>query len=213
MRRVCGVILGLAVALMAGPSFSAQRTKLATLAVPAVTSAAAVTGETRPPVGWVDFCLSHHAECEAPELEALDVTVTPETWATLVRINRTVNHRIEQVEDQELYGVPEKWAYPDEGKGDCEDIVLMKRRLLMQAGFPRQALLITVVRDHEGAGHAVLTVKTDRGDFILDNKENRILPWQSTGYGFVKRQSQEQPNRWVMLGVPAPSGLTVAGSK
>jgi predicted transglutaminase-like cysteine proteinase len=213
MRRVCGVILGLAVLMMAGPSFSAQRAKLATAAVPAVTSAAAVTGETRPPVGWVDFCTSHQAECDAPALGAQDIMLSAEVWSMLVKINRAVNHRIEQVEDQELYGVPEKWAYPDEGKGDCEDIVLLKRRLLIQAGLPRQALLITVVRDHEGAGHAVLTVKTDRGDFILDNKEARILPWQSTGYGFVKRQSQEQPNRWVMLGAPAPSGLTVAGSK
>lgn len=213
MRRVCGVILGLAAFLMAGPSFSAQRAKFASVPVPAVTSAAAVTGETRAPVGWVDFCTGHAAECDAPSLGAQDIALTPLVWATLVKINRTVNHRIEQVEDQELYGVPEKWAYPDEGRGDCEDIVLLKRRMLMQAGLPRQALLITVVRDHEGAGHAVLTVKTDRGDFILDNKEARILPWQTTGYGFVKRQSQEQPNRWVMLGAPAPSGLTVAGSK
>ena len=40
----------------------------------------------------------------------------------------------------------------------------------MQAGWPRQALLITVVRDKKGDGHAVLTVKTDKGEFILDNQ-------------------------------------------
>ena len=45
--------------------------------------------------------------------------------------------------------------------------------MLIQAGWPREALLITVVRDKKGEGHAVLTVKTDKGEFILDNQEDR----------------------------------------
>ena len=117
----------------------------------------------------------------------------------------------ETFEDIALYGVSEKWTYPDEGKGDCEDIALLKRRILMREGMPRQALLMTVVRDETGAGHAVLTVVTDRGDFVLDSKTSRILAWEGTGYGFIKRQSQEHPNVWVKLGEPAPSTLIVAG--
>ena len=65
--------------------------------------------------------------------------------------------------------------------------------MLMQAGWPREALLITVVRDKKGDGHAVLTVKTDRGEFVLDNQEPQVLPWNKTGYRFVKRQSQIRP--------------------
>ena len=72
--------------------------------------------------------------------------------------------------DMEHWGVSERWNYPDDGYGDCEDYVLLKRRMLMQAGWPRQALLVTVVRDKQGDGHAVLTVKTDKGEFILDNQ-------------------------------------------
>ena len=53
--------------------------------------------------------------------------------------------------------------------GDCEDYVLLKRKMLMQAGWPRQALLITVVRDEQGDGHAVLTVKTDKGDIACEH--------------------------------------------
>ena len=64
--------------------------------------------------------------------------------------------------DIEHWGVVERWNYPDDGYGDCEDYVLLKRRMLMQAGWPREALLITVVRDKKGDGHAVLTVKTDQ---------------------------------------------------
>jgi predicted transglutaminase-like cysteine proteinase len=73
--------------------------------------------------------------------------------------------------------------------------VLLKRRMLMEAGWPRGALLVTVVREKNGNGHAVLTVKTDKGEFILDNQEERILLWSETSYRYVKGQSQSDPNR------------------
>ena len=42
-----------------------------------------------------------------------------------------------------------------------------------------------VVIDGRGDGHAVLMIRTDRGDFVLDNKRNAILPWSQTGYVYV----------------------------
>ena len=110
--------------------------------------------------------------------------------------------------DLEHWGVVERWNYPDDGFGDCEDYVLLKRRMLMQAGWPRQALLITVVRDKRGDGHAVLTVKTDKGEFILDNQNETVVLWSDTGYRFVKRQSQHDPNVWIALGDPRPATAT-----
>ena len=104
----------------------------------------------------------------------------------------------------------EKWSYPDDGYGDCEDYVLLKRRMLIEAGWPRSALLITVVRDRKGDGHAVLTVRTDKGEYILDNQNDKILPWSDTGYRFVKRQSQSDPNTWVALGDPRPTTATAS---
>jgi predicted transglutaminase-like cysteine proteinase len=115
-------------------------------------------------------------------------------------INSWVNQKIKPLTDLEHWGVKERWSYPDDGYGDCEDYVLLKRRMLMEARWPRQTLLITVVRDERGDGHAVLTVKTDRGEFILDNQRPEILLWSETGYRFVKRQSQTDPNLWVSLG-------------
>ena len=116
--------------------------------------------------------------------------LTPKAWADMVKVNDWVNDNIKPMTDLEHWGVVERWNYPDDGYGDCEDYVLLKRRMLMQAGWPREALLITVVRDKKGDGHAVLTVKTNRGEFILDNQEAEILAWNKTGYRFVKRQSQ-----------------------
>ena len=54
----------------------------------------------------------------------------------------------------------------------------------------------------------MLTVKTDKGEFILDNQNEDILLWSETGYRFVKRQSQTDPNVWVALGDPRPATAT-----
>lgn len=166
----------------------------------------------RPPIGWIDFCNEHPNECATTPSQPRDVVLTPKAWRDLVRVNRWVNETIKPVTDLEHWGVVERWSYPDDGKGDCEDYVLLKRRILMQAGWPREALLITVVRDKKGDGHAVLTVRTDKGDYILDNQEPEILLWRDTGYRYVKRQSQSDPNTWVALGDPRPATATAAAS-
>ena len=169
------------------------------------------TGETsRPPIGWVEFCNEYPKECATAPSAPRDVVLTPKAWKDLSRVNRWANDTIKPVTDMEHWGVVERWSYPDDGKGDCEDYVLLKRRMLMQAGWPREALLITVVRDKKGEGHAVLTVKTDKGDFVLDNQAEDILLWSETGYRFVKRQSQGDPNVWVALTDPRPTTATAS---
>jgi predicted transglutaminase-like cysteine proteinase len=162
----------------------------------------AVGEAARPPIGWVEFCIRYKPECETRPSAARDVVLTPQAWSDLVKVNSWANNNIKPITDLEHWGVVEQWDYPSDGYGDCEDYVLLKRRMLMQAGWPREALLITVVRDKKGEGHAVLTVKTSRGEFILDNQESEILAWNKTGYRFVKRQSQTDPNVWVALGEP-----------
>lgn len=163
---------------------------------------------SRAPIGWVEFCSDQPRECVNRPSAPRDVVLTPKVWKDLVRVNKWVNETIKPVTDLEQWGVVEKWSYPDTGRGDCEDYVLLKRRMLIQAGWPREALLITVVREKNGDGHAVLTVKTDKGEFILDNQNEDILLWSATNYRFVKRQSQQDPNVWVALGDPRPTVAT-----
>jgi len=172
----------------------------------------ALGATTRAPIGWTDFCNENPHDCDGKPLEARDAVLTQKSWKELVRINKYVNDHVRPMTDIDHWGVVERWSYPDDGYGDCEDYVLLKRRMLLQAGFPRQALLITVVRDTKGEGHAVLTVKTDRGEFILDNQEERIMAWTETNYRFVKRQSQIDPNVWVALGDPRPAMATAASN-
>jgi predicted transglutaminase-like cysteine proteinase len=168
----------------------------------------AVGGQARPPIGWTEFCIEYSPECETRPMEARDVVLTPKAWQDLAQINKWVNESVWPMTDMDHWGVIDRWNYPDDGYGDCEDYVLLKRKLLMRAGWPRQALLITVVLDHNGDGHAVLTVKSDKGEFILDNQNPEIVLWSETGYRFVKRQSQTDPNVWLGLGAPRPAVAT-----
>lgn len=184
---------------------AAQTVKVAT------STAMEVIGGAKAPMGWLQFCRAFTADCAVKPAKPVRVKLTTAKLAELDRINRQVNAAVEPVTDQELYGVEELWTYPTAGKGDCEDYVLQKRKQLVEAGWPRQALLITVVRDLKGDGHAVLTVATDRGDYALDNQAEDIKTWFETGYTFVKRQSQADVNQWVLLGDGVgPVGVSAA---
>jgi predicted transglutaminase-like cysteine proteinase len=167
-------------------------------------SRAVTAQDTAPPIGWIQLCRDYAKDkrqpCSNQTLAPMDVKLEDFAWNEMQRINAGVNAEIEPVTDMDHWGVIDKWDFPDDKKGDCEDYALEKRERLMKVGFPRQALLMTVVRDLQGEGHAILTVKTDKGDFVLDNMNDKILPWTATGYKFIKRQSQENPNHWVSLG-------------
>ncbi|HML08348.1 MAG TPA: transglutaminase-like cysteine peptidase [Xanthobacteraceae bacterium] len=168
----------------------------------------AVGETTKAPIGWIEFCVEYDPECKTKPSQPRDVMLSAQAWKDLERVNLYVNTHVKPMTDMEHWGVVERWNYPDDGYGDCEDYVLAKRRMLMRAGWPREALLITVVRDKRGDGHAVLTVKTDKGEYILDNQIDEILLWSDTGYRFVKRQSQSDPNVWVSLGEPRAAPAT-----
>lgn len=162
---------------------------------------AAVGGTTRTPYGWADLCSREPQECDVDVLEPVDLRLTPKVQQILERINAKVNAEIEPVSNLDHWGtVLDHWDYPKDGKGDCKIYALWKRKLLMDLGLPRQALLMTIVRDLEGNGHTILTVKTDHGDLVLDNMVGEIRPWDATGYTYVKRQSQTDPNVWVSIG-------------
>ena len=159
---------------------------------------AATYGPTLPPIGFVSFCARYPEECKGLGQQVSRVHLTAARWRTLNRVNTTINRRIRPVTDLELYNRPEVWEFPTSA-GDCEDYVLLKKRHLEGLGFPAETLLITVVLDEKGAGHAVLMVRTDRGDYVLDNRRDDIRLYSRTGYRLLKRQSQRDPAKWVAL--------------
>ncbi|MBB4066415.1 putative transglutaminase-like cysteine proteinase [Gellertiella hungarica] len=180
----------------------------ALLAVAATASAATpspnamvamITGSvTSQPIGHYEFCRTNPSECHAIKSSLAAPRITEAGWKVVRDINLAVNREITPVTDQELFGRDEVWAYPVNA-GDCEDFVLAKRKILMQKGFPESSLLITVVRKPDGEGHAVLTLRTASGDFVLDNLEDEVKPWYRTPYTYLKRQATFDSGRWVSI--------------
>jgi len=148
------------------------------------------------PIGHAEFCQSRPSECKKNENPIATQTLTQAKWQELLTINSKFNTEIAPVTDKELYGVEEFWTYAN-GYGDCEEYVLDKRRSLLQLGWNASTLLIAVLRQESGEGHAVLMVRTDRGDLVLDNQESLIKLWADTPYRYLKRQSQAHSGQWV----------------
>jgi predicted transglutaminase-like cysteine proteinase len=170
-------------------------------------------GPVLPPIGWVEFCADNPSECRGGTTTPRDITLTETSWEELSRINRLVNEAITPLSDMLHWGVPEKWSLPTDGYGDCEDYVLLKRKMLIDEGWPREALLVTLVRDKNDEGHAVLTVKTNKGEVILDNQSKNVMLWTETGYRFFKRQSQSDENVWVLLGDSRTASTTASAGE
>lgn len=156
-------------------------------------------GLTSQPIGHYEFCQRKREECSIRPSDRGALMVTPAIWNLVDRVNREVNAAVKPMSDLEVYGREEWWAYPVNGVGDCEDYALEKRRRLAEAGISLSNLLITVLRKADGEGHAVLTLRTDRGDFILDNLNSDIRPWTETDYRFLKRQASTHTGQWVSL--------------
>ncbi|MBD9372478.1 transglutaminase-like cysteine peptidase [Rhizobium sp. ARZ01] len=166
-------------------------------AAQALPASMTIAGPTNQPIGHYEFCKQNADECstnDAGEPLALNET----NWKQIIEINYTVNSSVEPLTDNEIYGVEERWSYPGTA-GDCEDYVLLKRKMLIEAGISPSDLLITVVLQPNGEGHAILTVRTDRGDFVLDNMRDKVLLWSATEYRFLKRQSERNAGKWVKL--------------
>lgn len=157
-----------------------------------------VYGPSLPPYGYVRFCGAFPTECRRGPLEDQRIAATPDRLRELDQINREINSRIAPATDAEIYGEVERWTLPVT-RGDCEDYALLKRHLLMRQGWPASALLMTVVRDEKGEGHAVLTARTSKGDYVLDNKTDEMKLWGDTPYAYVMRQSYIDPNVWLSL--------------
>ncbi|OLP59080.1 transglutaminase [Xaviernesmea oryzae] len=153
---------------------------------------------TSQPIGHYEFCQTHQSECSITSPSSPPPRVTEYGWKVIRDINTTVNHAITPMTDMELYGREEFWTYP-ETAGDCEDYALLKRRDLLEKGFSPADVLMTVVRKPDGEGHAVLTVRTAQGDFILDNLEDEVKLWTKTPYRYLKRQASFNTGRWVTI--------------
>jgi predicted transglutaminase-like cysteine proteinase len=162
------------------------------------------------PAGFVSFCLRNPDQCGKAPDPAEMVTLDADTWTKLVKANDAVNTSIRPLDDLPHHGRAEYWTLAVDGYGDCEDSALTKRKALIEAGLPAGALRIATARTPRGNRHAVLTVATDHGDYVLDNLDAYILPWSKTGYVWIARQDAQNAWSWSAVGAESSAGTVAA---
>ena len=202
-RRVLLLMAFAAAVTSGGMSLASARPLTPKAASPATVEVA------RPTAAWSRFCAQHPAECAVDLAEPEIIPLTPQVLASITSVNASVNRTVRPMTDLEHWGVADRWDFPDDGKGDCEDIQLLKRKLLVETGLPRRAMRMTVVIDRNGEGHAVLTVRTSKGDLVLDNARDSVLTSRQTGYEFVKREGSDGRS-WVWLDGASRPTVTAA---
>ncbi|TIV64303.1 MAG: transglutaminase [Mesorhizobium sp.] len=97
----------------------------------------------------------------------------------LAFVNSSINRLIAYREDSAVYGRLDYWAKPSEilehRAGDCEDFAILKMAALLRAGIPAQSMSLVVLQDRRRKFfHAVLSVSTGSGAFILDSLSNNV---------------------------------------
>ncbi|HTV30859.1 MAG TPA: transglutaminase-like cysteine peptidase [Xanthobacteraceae bacterium] len=218
MVRFASTCVGLAFCALVGGCQSAELATNAIAPSPPADTVAAIPASTfmpagddvAPPSGFLAFCKRDPGQCATSGAGAAVAHIDPRTWQTLNRVNAAWNGAITPMEDAAHYGVVDYWTIPVDGYGDCEDYALAKRKSLSDFGLPQAALRMAVVRTRGGTAHAVLTVATDRGDYVLDNLNAKVLPWTATGYVWIARQAPGQV-RWSAIGsATAGRNLTTA---
>ena len=145
------------------------------------------------PKGSVGLCSNYKWACARTGARGV-------SNAAALRLAKAVNNRVNrstrQIEDRAQYGREEHWALPTATGGDCEDFALLKKKKLIESGVASETLLMATVLDRDLNSHAVLVMRTDSGDLVLDNLSNRILPWKRTGYTFLRMQNPSSPRNW-----------------
>ena len=202
MRDIAALLVGSIFTCVTAITCQADEIPLRMIPMQAVTA----------PPGYVDFCTRNPRDCGSSSVRQEVLSMNANKWQQVGTINSRINQTVTSSNDLELFGEAEHWTIA-ETAGDCEDFVLLKKQRLEQMGYPSSTLLITVVLDENNEGHAVLTITTDTGDYVLDNRRDEILPFASTGYQFLKRQSQLDPKRWVSLASVLTDGSAAVASR
>lgn len=115
------------------------------------------------------------------------IKLTPAMWGEIRSINSEVNRRVRYKTDAIKFDTDEFWEIADR-EGDCEDYALAKRKLLLDRGFPVDAIRLAICEVPGAGGHCVLTIDTDLGCYVLDNIAKDVTPWKNLDYRWLYRQ-------------------------
>ncbi|WFP62773.1 transglutaminase-like cysteine peptidase [Mesorhizobium sp. WSM4904] len=111
--------------------------------------------------------------------EIIDIAGSKGFRDKLAFVNSSINRLIAYRRDSVVYGKLDYWAKPSEilehRAGDCEDFAILKMAALLRAGIPARSMSLVVLQDRRRKFfHAVLSVSTGSGTFILDSLSNNV---------------------------------------
>ena len=153
------------------------------------------TGRLGPgPAGWISYCLSRPADC-LDASPAARVVWSGAMVGLVTRVQREVNAAIVPAPEpasRDLWTVGPR-------VGDCEDFALTKRAALRAAGLPAGALRLATAYTEVGEYHTVLTVQTERGAVVLDNRFAEVRPLADLPYRWVMVELPDRPLAWAHL--------------
>jgi predicted transglutaminase-like cysteine proteinase len=158
------------------------------------TGAAAVA-----PRGFVGYCMKYRIECIPTPRVSATVELTDSRRHELDVVQAKVNRDVRPRANPE-----HNWEYPDNGYGDCNQYTIAKRRELIALGWPRASLLLAAAMTETDEGHLVLVVVTSQGDYVLDNRQRAVVPWEELPYRWLERQSETNAAAWVSIVSPRP---------
>ena len=108
------------------------------------------------------------------------------------QINHGVNSSTIYFTDMMLYGKPDFWEIAN-GRGDCEDYALAKRKKFLDMGYSPSELRLATCITETGVGHAVLIVTTEKGEYVLDNRYEDLMDRQGLDYTWI---NIEEGGKW-----------------
>ena len=152
------------------------------------------------PIGYYRLCKADNPVCRA---SAGSVDQTTEGVARLdgrladqlATVNADVNRSIRSVANWIRYGSDDPWSVEPKA-GDCKDFALTKKARLLKLGWPSSSLLMALAYTADSELHAVLIVRTDGGDFVLDNLRKDIRRWSAKLYRWESIQSPTEEWVW-----------------
>lgn len=127
------------------------------------------------------FCLEYADACGAERSRT--VAYTNKLRTQLASVNRFVNREMPDIRARrEFLSLTAMSA-------GGEDHAMMKRRLLIKAGVPAEALTLATANNAEGRRHSVLIVATSHGEMILDHHTSVIVKRRDSGYSFASAEA------------------------
>ena len=193
---------------------------------------------TAPPVGAFAFCMDNREACglaeqdeaatvkdmgksaptESADLAASQAVSTQadlsdEQLMAMARVvNALINTSISYRSDAMVWNMEERWVLPISSEGvrygDCEDYALEKRAALLAAGAPAERIRLATAWSPGTGVHAVLILRLEAGDYVLDNTTPHILTVGETVYEWRTLQTGPSLLEWSSVSNTLPAMTT-----